>query len=89
MTMEKVELPTTLKQKLASLEAMLKEQNPGYEKVLNDIHQETYKNPTYVYSLSDEEFLLIVQGYERYTKTQIDTGKLTKKQISMLDEDSV
>lgn len=82
-------LPTTLKEKLASLELSLKNQNPAYESALAFIHAETHRHPEYVYMLSDEEICTIVQGYEMYTKLSIDVGKISKKQGNLLDANNV
>ena len=86
---EKAVLPLSLQEKLASLENLLREQNPGYAGVLDWIHGETRKHPEYVYALSDEQIALIVCGYERYTKITIDVGKVSKKQAALLTADDV
>ncbi len=86
---EVAELPFTIKEKLASLANALKEQNNGYVNALNFIHKECLAHPEYVYALSDEEFVSIVNGYERYTKVSIDVGKLTKKSAALLSPDDI
>jgi hypothetical protein len=87
----KPELPFTLKEKLLRLKDDLEKQNPGYATVLSEIHQITKQNPDFVYSLSDEEFVSIVQGLGKLTKVTIEAGKkkMTKKDGELLSEDSV
>ncbi len=82
-------LPFSLREKLEDLKQKLLAQNPGYKDALNFIHAETQKHPEYVFALSDEEMQVIVSGYSRFAKIEIDVGKMTKKQAAELSEDDI
>lgn len=88
---KKPALPFSLKEKIASLEAALLSQNPGFSSILAEIHKETKDNPEFVYGLSDEEICIIVQGFGKYTGVSIETKKekKEKQKALLLDEDSV
>jgi len=82
-------LPFEIVEKLEKLKADLFSQNPNYVNALAFLQKETALHPEYVYALSDEQILLMVQGYERYTNISIKVGKLSKKSGSLLDANSV
>lgn len=86
------ELPLTIRQKLEELKAALLAQNASYETILETLYEQTGKNPTYVYAMSDDEIHTMFLGLERYQNLTIEIAgkkKITKEQAALLDENSV
>jgi len=62
-----------LQEKIASLDAALKEQNPRMPVLLQEIHRTLKNDPAIVTVMTPEEISIIVSGLKVHTATQIVT----------------
>ena len=78
------EIVTELKEKVASLQEQLLNNNPLMGGLLRNIHKKLREDAELVTTLSDEEIGVIVRGLSVETKTQIATTPQKKESAASI-----
>lgn len=85
--------PEALKMKVADLQVMLEQKQPGYSGLLQLIHTNLANQPELVYKLEDPEIAIVIKGLETYQRVEITEPKakkpVSKKQGALLSADDV